>query len=158
MIAESRKTVKERKEGEKAGKRKRMERRQEALHAETPQKEASTPSRNGCREGQMKRDEVSPSQVQDSVLLGSGVKPLKCNQKNALNPLNKTAKHALAESRRLIFFPHGKKQAWFLKIAWISLLQLVCTAASRGLSCRRQCGSHLWTPSGFAFFVTGLCV
>ena len=63
----------------------------------------------------MKRDEVSPSQVQDSVLLGSGAKSQKCNQKSALNPLNKTAKHALVESRRLTFFPHGKKQAWFGK-------------------------------------------
>ena len=37
----------------------------------------------------MKRDEVSPSQVQDSVLLGSGVKPQKCNQKKS-NPIRDT--------------------------------------------------------------------
>ncbi len=97
------------------------------------QDKKTTLSRNGFREGRMKRDEVSPSQVQDSVLLGSGGKPQGCNQKSALNPLHRPAKHALAESQRLAFFPHGKKQAWFERIAWLSPLRLAACLFSCGL-------------------------
>ncbi len=92
MIAESRKTVKERKkkgqQEENQGRKKEKERPTRKQHQKSQQLH---------RETGVERVE-DPSQVQGSALLGSGVKPQKCNPKKRTQSSPPTRK---ARARRV---------------------------------------------------------